>query len=593
MRSGLVWKMLIASGVTIVLGLVALNMVAHVFSNRINEMTEAGMRELSDTLNHDTATVYQRMENDLLATIVADQEERARHQVAAAAIYAMQPLQYGEIAIFQQISAQFIEGGDYVALYAVYPDGSFFSGASRNSSPEVTSRIGEDAGQLRVDKVAERLMDPSISGVTQFTAPIIDLAGVTRGEVRLLVVDDSVKQHRADMDAISAEIRQNIEASVEGRTRETLLAVHQASNGFRRGLWVAGLGTLALACVALFVTTRFIARPLVAAARMANAIRAGDLSARVHSDDSGEVGMLILALNDMADKVRDRDSAARTALHRLGRVLEHVALAANEITASAGYLSNASQELTNDADRQQRLMHTIGSSIGELEGGIKLSTRNADKTAELSTQALDAAKKGDREMERMTRAMTDLQASQGKVASAMKVIDEIAFQTNLLALNASVEAARAGKHGRGFAVVAGEVRNLAAKSAKAARQTEQLMQESLDRLSYTTDCLASTNTALAEIENVVEEVGGLMTEIARVAGENFQGISAVKESVQEVGLAAERTAQSASASAATAEELLAMAGGLKDILRLNRNGDNKARAAIPLTDADPAPAPQF
>jgi methyl-accepting chemotaxis protein len=299
---------------------------------------------------------------------------------------------------------------------------------------------------------------------------------------------------------------------------------------------------------------------------MADAIRYGDFKARLHTTDHGEVGALVGAMNEMAEKVGEREAETREAIRRLGAVLSQVSLAAGEITSSASHLANSSQVVTSDAQLQEKLLQIIADSVQALGDGVTKCATNAGKASTLSSQAKESVYKGDEEMERMIGAMGELSDSHAKVAKAMKVIDEIAFQTNLLALNAAVEAARAGRHGKGFAVVADEVRNLAAKSARSAMETEQLIKESQERLSYTSDCLNATGQALRQIETGVDDVSALMAEIADISEKNAVGLTQVKSNVGQINEVAERNHMSAASAAATAEELLAMAAGLKDML---------------------------
>ena len=574
MRSSFVVKLFLSVALTLCALFVAQNVMVHIYAARINTTINDAMELLSENISVQNESILAQLEADQLEKTLDKLEAQSIRQAAAMGIYAVQSMQYGDVESFKSLCEKLIEDGDFVALYAVYDDGSYFSGAGRGDAPGIARKLGDEAAGLRPDKLAERLL--TLGNIKQYVAPVLDLSGARRGEIRLLVIDESAQNVVDDIDQTSTIMNESMSMVILSHRDHFQTVLDKSWLDFKSGLWVASFVSMALAALVLFFATRYITRPLVAAVDMANAIRAGDLNARVQTGDRGEVGALVGAMNEMAEKVSERENETKAALARLETVLHRVATASGEVTASASYLANSSQGVTNDAQKQERLLQGIGDSVTELGDGVTQCAANAGKASLLSLQVKMSVHNGDEEMDRMTRAVTELSDSHAKVVRGMKVIDEIAFQTNLLALNAAVEAARAGRHGKGFAVVAEEVRNLAARSARSAMETERLITESQERLDYTSACLSSTETALRQIEEGVDKVSRLMDEIADISGKNANGLEHVKNNMEQINHVAERNHMSAASASATAEELLAMAAGLKEMLGRGRKSGTDA-----------------
>jgi methyl-accepting chemotaxis protein len=247
-------------------------------------------------------------------------------------------------------------------------------------------------------------------------------------------------------------------------------------------------------------------------------------------------------------------------VHRIVQTLS----AGSEQTASASsQVSAASQSLAQGASEQAASLEETSSSLEEMSSMTRKNADSAQQAASLAAEARDAARQGDVSMKRMAEAIQEIQRSSTETAKIIKVIDEIAFQTNLLALNAAVEAARAGEAGKGFAVVAEEVRNLAMRSAEAAKNTSAMIEGSVGAARNGVTLSESVGESLAGISASVEKVNALIGEIAAASKEQSGGIEQVARAVQQMDKVTQQNAANAEESAAASEEMSAQAEQLR------------------------------
>ncbi len=278
----------------------------------------------------------------------------------------------------------------------------------------------------------------------------------------------------------------------------------------------------------------------------------GDLRVKIEADYPGEFGVMKEAFNQSV-----------TALHE---ALSSILIAVEQIQGGANQVADSSQAVSQGATEQASSLEETTASIEEIAQQARLNSEHAAKANQVSSEAQKAAEQGSLQLEEMLKAILTIKDSSDQISKVIKVIDEIAFQTNLLALNAAVEAARAGVHGKGFAVVAEEVRNLAQRSAKAAKETEQLIQNSGQKVKDGTEIANKTAETLQSIIKNTIEVSDLIDEIASASAEQVEGIDQVSKALKQIDQVTQANAASAEQSAAAADQLSSQASYLQKMV---------------------------
>jgi len=345
----------------------------------------------------------------------------------------------------------------------------------------------------------------------------------------------------------------------------------EMDRSMRVWMTVLALASLAVACAVGYWITRSITRPMARALEVANTVAAGDLSSRIEVTTSDETGQLLQALKTMNESLVRTVTVVRSGTETIGTASREVA---------AGSL-----DLSTRTEEQASSLEETASSMEELTSTVKQNADNARQANTLAAAASRVAERGGQVIGEVVGTMGRIDASAGKIADIIGVIDGIAFQTNILALNAAVEAARAGEQGRGFAVVASEVRNLAQRSASAAKEIKGLIVESSDAAGAGSKLVREAGDTMQEIVDSVRRVTDIMSEISAASAEQTAGIEQINSAVVQMDQVTQQNAALIEEAAAAAESMQEQAARLAQAVAVFRIG------ADPAAPAAPAPAP--
>jgi methyl-accepting chemotaxis protein len=253
-------------------------------------------------------------------------------------------------------------------------------------------------------------------------------------------------------------------------------------------------------------------------------------------------------------------------IKNLNQVMSELYSAVEQVDSGSKQVSDSSQSLSQGATEQASALEEITSSMTQIGSQTRTNAENANQASQLGVSAKEASDHGVQQMASMTQAMDAINQSSRNIAKIIKTIDDIAFQTNLLALNAAVEAARAGKHGKGFAVVAQEVRSLASRSAKAARETAELIESGNTKVNHGIDIARQTNEALSSINEGITKVTDIVNEISVASNEQAQGISQVNIGLSQIDSVTQQNTANAEETSAAAVELASQATHVRNLL---------------------------
>nr|WP_320114418.1 methyl-accepting chemotaxis protein [uncultured Desulfuromonas sp.] len=408
-------------------------------------------------------------------------------------------------------------------------------------------------------------------------------------------------------------IDQLTEVVLDEATQSELIAAAKYRSSTLTILITVCAAVLIAVLVSWFISNS-INKPLKKAVGMLHDMTRGRLDQKLQLDTMDEIGLMGRTMDEFVDSMQhdvvrplqmlangdltfnvqpaDSEDILRNAIKKVGEDLNHVFAqlqsAGQQVNAGSLSVSDAAQSLSQGATESAASMEQINSSMDEIGGKIQQTAKNATQADTLADEARHAADNGNQQMTSMVAAMAEINDAGENIRKIIKVIDEIAFQTNLLALNAAVEAARAGQHGKGFAVVAEEVRNLAARSAKAASETAELIEGSAVKTANGSQIAQTTAESLTGIVESVTKVSALIAEIATASNEQSQGISQINQALGQIDNVIQQTTANAEESAATSEQLSSQAVELQQMLSKFKLAASAFHQSLPQPKVEPA-----
>ena len=374
------------------------------------------------------------------------------------------------------------------------------------------------------------------------------------------------------VEGIDRDITATLDDATAKAEEHGAILVNSAVRGADK-VYKFGIGALAVAIAGALIAVwvymrRAVLDPLRSAARVAERIAEGDLTAVIKADSRDEAGQLMGSLARM--------NAGLT------QVVSQVRSAAESVVTASHQVSAGTTDLSQRTEEQASSLEETAASMEELASTVKQNADNAREANALASSASKRAEQGGHEVVNVVMTMGEISDSAKRIADIISVIDGIAFQTNILALNAAVEAARAGDQGRGFAVVAAEVRSLAQRSADAARQIKTLVQDSTGRVDGGMQLVERAGKTMQDILDAVKRVTDIMGEIAQASREQLAGIEQVGQAVQQMDRATQQNASRVEESARAAQDMASQADTLVQAVsrfsldealeRVNRSG---------------------
>ncbi|WP_373229188.1 methyl-accepting chemotaxis protein [Cohnella sp.] len=426
------------------------------------------------------------------------------------------------------------DDGNVLGVYISTVDASFFVGKLENI------KINERGKIYIVDRKGTVIFhtgDPSLSGSKIEEAEIVGLTEKKAAQ--------EILQGEIDLDEKYLRYSKIPSANWTIVVEDDYADIKQP---LQKLLWNVVIVTVAALTVTILVGlygSGYITKPIIRLTKLFQELSSGNLDVTIDIKSKDEIGTLASAFRQMGDN--------------LNEVMGNIQSASEQVAAGSNQLSASSMALSQGATEQASAVEQLTASLEEISSQTKLNADNATQANTLAEEARENAVQGNERMKEMLKAMDDINDASGSISKIIKVIDEIAFQTNILALNAAVEAARAGQHGKGFAVVAEEVRNLAARSAGAAKETTDLIEGSIKKVEGGSRIANDTAAALTKIVDGVAKVANLVSDIAVASNEQAIGVAQINQGITQVAQVVQTNSATSEESAAASEELSSQA----------------------------------
>ena len=404
-----------------------------------------------------------------------------------------------------------------------------------------------------------------------FTNAVADLAMANRPEEATQMLFGERNKTQA---AYLGALREMVEFTSEQMNKAADAASSAAETAIDIMVATAVLAVV-LGVVSAWLITRSITHPLNRAVAVADRVAQGDLGEPIEVQSTDETGRMLTALQRM------QESLART----VGQVRGN----AEGVASASAQISQGNEDLSSRTEEQASSLEQTAASMEELTSTVKQNADNARQANQLAVSASEVAVKGGAVVGKVVETMASIDASSRKIVEIIGVIDGIAFQTNILALNAAVEAARAGEQGRGFAVVAGEVRNLAQRSAAAAKEIKDLIGDSVGKVDAGTALVSEAGRTMDDIVGSVRRVTDIMGEITAASQEQTSGIEQINQAITQMDQVTQQNAALVEEASAAAQSLQEQAGSLVQSVSIFKLDANALATRASFTRLTPIP----
>lgn len=393
----------------------------------------------------------------------------------------------------------------------------------------------------------------------QIEADYADFDNGLKAMLERLKANDLQGMFAQNIEVKQVKMKATYEAWHRAQSALTAEGVVQNQRAFQRMMWL--LATLTLVVLVVIVGCWFglravLIQPLHQLLNHIRHIASGDLTQTISIEGRNEMSQLATSLHEMQQS--------------LVRTVSNVRDGSDAIFTGASEIAAGNNDLSARTEQQAASLEETAASMEQLTATVKQNAENARQASQLAINASDTARRGGDVVDGVVRTMSDIAGSSQKIADIISVIDGIAFQTNILALNAAVEAARAGEQGRGFAVVAGEVRSLAQRSAQAAKEIKELIEDSVNRVNSGSQLVGKAGDTMNNIVGAITRVADIMGEIASASDEQSRGIDQIGLAVTEMDRVTQQNASLVEESAAAASSLEALASRLNQLVAVFR-----------------------